>query len=148
MNPELSRSDDTAEAENIKLEVEVNSETLGEKRLSTENFNAQWQQVGEKIADFLDKMPSYIGNFFKSYSRPLITVGLIFASLITLKLTLALLDAIDDLPLLDSTLNLIGLGYTIWFINRYLLRASSRQELSEEINSFKDQYLGRGNLDS
>jgi threonine/homoserine/homoserine lactone efflux protein len=58
---------------------------------------------------------------------------------------LALLDALNDIPLLLPILELIGLAYTTWFVYRYLISAVSRQELSEEIKSLKDYVLGREN---
>jgi hypothetical protein len=54
---------------------------------------------------------------------------------------LALVDAIDDIPLVAPTLELIGLGYGIWFVYRYLLQASSRRTI-EEIKTLKERVLG------
>ncbi len=34
------------------------------------------------------------------------------------------------------TLNLVGIGYSTWFVNRYLLKASTRQELFQLIQNF------------
>ncbi|HEY9737803.1 MAG TPA: CAAD domain-containing protein, partial [Trichocoleus sp.] len=71
------------------------------------------------------------------------TIGLLFASIISVKLVLAVLGAINEIPLLSPTFELIGLTYSGWFVYRYLLRASNRQELVEDINSLKDQVLGK-----
>jgi hypothetical protein len=71
-----------------------------------------------------------------------VTLGLIFGAVVSVKLTLALLDAINDIPLLAPTFELIGLAYTAWFIYRYLWKASTRQELSGDFNALKDQVLG------
>jgi len=38
---------------------------------------------------------------------------------------------------------LIGMGYTGWFVYRYLLKASNRQELLTEVDSFKEQVVGK-----
>jgi len=62
---------------------------------------------------------------------------------ISVKLTLALLDALDDIPLLAPTFELIGFGYTAWFIYRYLLRASNREELGKEVGELKSQIIGK-----
>jgi threonine/homoserine/homoserine lactone efflux protein len=64
---------------------------------------------------------------------------------IAVKLTLALLGAINDIPFLSLILELIGLGYTAWFISRYLLTAGSRQELSRELENFKQQVFSSEN---
>jgi hypothetical protein len=105
--------------------------------------NEQLKQAVEKVYSFLSGLPEYLSDFFGEYKRPLVTLGLIFGGVVTVKLTLALLDALDDIPLLSPTFELVGFGYTAWFIYRYLLRASSRQELGKEIEELKDQVVGK-----
>lgn len=107
-----------------------------------ESYNAQWQTYGEKIGTFLQNLPSYIARFFAENKEPLGVIGLILATLITVKLTLALLDAINSIPLIAPTLEIIGLAYSAWFTYRYLLRASNRQELYRDYQSLKEQVLG------
>jgi hypothetical protein len=41
---------------------------------------------------------------------------------------------------------LIGIGYSAWFVNRYLLKASNRQELAQEIQGLKQQVVGSQQL--
>jgi hypothetical protein len=103
----------------------------------------QVQQVWDKVSGLLGNLPDYVSDFFKEYRRPIVTIGLIFAALISVKLVLALLGAINEIPLLAPTFELIGLIYSGWFLYRYLLKASNRQELFEDINSIKDQVLGK-----
>ncbi|NEQ30907.1 MAG: hypothetical protein F6K04_07880 [Leptolyngbya sp. SIO4C5] len=103
----------------------------------------QWQKVWARISVLLADLPEYVTDFFKEYRRPITTIGLIFAALVSVKLMLAVLGAINDIPLLSPLFELIGLGYVIWFVYRYLLKASNRQELVEDFNSLKDQVLGR-----
>ncbi|MGA7936769.1 MAG: CAAD domain-containing protein [Kovacikia sp.] len=102
----------------------------------------QMKQIWERIYTFLSALPEYLGEFFGEYRRPLVTLGLIFASVVSVKMTLALLDAINDIPLLAPTFELVGLGYAAWFIYRYLWKASSRDELTKDFISFKDEVLG------
>ncbi|MEH1819667.1 MAG: CAAD domain-containing protein [Nostoc sp.] len=59
-----------------------------------------------------------------------------------LRIFLAVLKAINDIPLVSPFLELIGLGYTIWFAFRYLLKDSTRQELAVEIRLLKKHILG------
>jgi hypothetical protein len=103
---------------------------------------SQWQEISRQFSQFLDKLPEYLGRFFQDYKQPLITVALILAAIVTAKLVLALLDAINDIPLLSPLFELVGIGYTSWFISRYLLKASTRQELTDEIQSLKNQFVG------
>lgn len=106
----------------------------------------QWREIGSQISRFLALLPDYIGRFFSEYKQPIITVGLIFAAIITVKVVLAVIDALNDIPLLSPTFELIGIGYSVWFVNRYLLQASKRQELSQELQSLKKQVVGSQQL--
>jgi hypothetical protein len=135
----------TNEVDTPVVEVDVNPEegAVLTTLPASEAYQEQWRQFGEKAYTFLSSLPDYVTEFFSQYRRPIITIALIFGAFLSVKLTLALLDAINDIPLLAPTLELVGLGYTAWFIYRYLLRASNRQELGEEIKSLRDQIVGR-----
>jgi hypothetical protein len=102
----------------------------------------QWREIGEKAYTILSSLPEYLGSFFKEYRKPIVTVGLIFGSIVSVKLTLALLSAINEVPLLEPTFELIGLAYSAWFAYRYVFKASNREELTEEFNKIKSQVLG------
>lgn len=106
----------------------------------------QWRRVGTQISDFLAQLPDYLGRFFNDYKQPIISVGLIFGSIIAVKVVLAVLSALNDIPLLSPTFELVGIAYSAWFINRYLLKASSRQELAQEIEGIKGQVVGSQQL--
>jgi len=103
---------------------------------------SEFKQWGQTIKQILSDLPDYIGEFISNNKQPIVSLGLIFAGIVSLKLTLAILDAINDIPLLAPTFELVGIGYTAWFVYRYLLQASNRQELSEEIDKFKAQIVG------
>jgi hypothetical protein len=150
VNPEYSNytpeSEDTTVIQTPEV-VEVNNgdtKLLTPQKLptATESSDTQWQKYGEQVSTFIGTMPSYIGRFYEQNKGAVWVVGGILGALVTVKLTLALLDAIDDIPLVAPTLQLIGLGYTIWFIYRYLLKAETRLELGQEINAIKAQVLG------
>ncbi|MGI0483304.1 CAAD domain-containing protein [Geminocystis sp. CENA526] len=104
--------------------------------------DADWQEWVNVVVDYLAKLPDTLGNFFSDYKQPLTTFGLIITATITVYVTLSVLDAIDNIPLLSSVLELVGLGYSAWFVARYLLKASTRQELFSEFDSLKKQVLG------
>ncbi|MEH2179524.1 CAAD domain-containing protein [Nostoc sp.] len=103
---------------------------------------SQWQQISRQISQFLEQLPQYLSEFFQNYKQPLITVALILAAIVTARLVLALLAAIHDIPLLSPLFELVGISYTSWFIFRYLLKASTRQELADEIQLLKNQFVG------
>ena len=103
---------------------------------------SQWQQISRQISQFLEQFPEYLGSFFKDYKQPLTTVALILAAIVTAKVVLAALGAINDIPLLSPLFELVGIAYGSWFVFRYLLNASTRQELADEIQSLKNQLVG------
>jgi len=108
--------------------------------------NEQWRRFGAQISAFLAQLPDYLGQFFNTYKQPLITLGLILAAIISVRVVLAVLDALNGIPLLTPTFELIGIGYSVWFVSRYLLKSSNRQELAQEIEALKKQVVGSQQL--
>ncbi len=102
-----------------------------------------WQQWVQPVSEFLSKLPDYVGGFFSSYQKPLITLALILSGVITVKVTLAVLDALNDIPLLSPVFELVGIGYTAWFVYRYLLKVETRKELASEFETLKGQVVGK-----
>ena len=103
----------------------------------------EWLKYGELVSSFLGSMPEYLGSFFSKYKQPLISVGLIIGALVAVKVVLAVLGALNDIPLVAPTFELIGIGYSVWFVYRYLLNAKSREELTGEISTLKSQVMGQ-----
>jgi len=106
----------------------------------------QWTRVGSQVSGFLAQLPDIIGKFWEDYKQPITSLGLIFAAIITVKVVLAVIDALNDIPLLAPTFELVGIAYSAWFINRYLLQASNRQELAQEIEKLKGKVVGSQQL--
>lgn len=106
----------------------------------------QWKRVGTQISSFLAELPDYLGKFFNDYKQPIISIALILTAIISVKVVLAVLDALNDIPLLAPTFELIGIAYSAWFVNRFLLKASKRQELAQEIQGLKQQVIGSQQL--
>lgn len=57
-------------------------------------------------------------------------------------LSSTLVGAVNGIPLLPKLLELVGLGYTSWFVYRYLLFKSSRQELAADLEELKKKVAG------
>jgi hypothetical protein len=76
------------------------------------------------------------------YRSQLTVVTALVAAVIVLKLALALLEAINGIPLMQPMLELIGLGYVGGFAVQHLLTAERRQELNQTIQHWKTQVLG------
>ena len=144
MNPEItSKTETMTESEKKKIDVNVADSGSLAPMPSKDGSGEQWQQIKDQAIDILSDLPDYLGGFFNQYQKPIVTIGLLVAVIVTMRVTLAVVDSINDIPLLAPTFELIGMGYSAWFIYRYLLQASSRQELWREINSIKESLLGR-----
>lgn len=132
------------EAKETRIEVNVDRpgaiKTLPPTNSSTDQ---PWQEWVQPVTEFLSKLPDYVGGFFQSYQRPIITILLLLSALITVRVTLAVIDAINGIPLLAPVFELVGIGYTAWFVYRYLLKVETRQELADEFEALKGQVLGK-----
>jgi isoleucyl-tRNA synthetase len=109
---------------------------------AAELSDSDWQEMLDKIAQFVADLPSYAGDFFTEYQTVLVTVGLSLSVLVTAKVTLAILDTLNQLPMLGGIFETIGILFTIWFAFRHLLWAENRQELAENIGSLAAEVVG------
>jgi CAAD domains of cyanobacterial aminoacyl-tRNA synthetase len=114
-------------------------------KVSTTSSSADLPDWAKKATDFLAELPIYLGDVYRDNKSAVITLGLFFGIIVGVKLTLAILSAINEIPLLAPTFELVGIGYTSWFVYRYLLQASTRKELTDEIDNFKSEVLGKKN---
>lgn len=105
---------------------------------TVQSEKTDWGQAFAWIAD----LPATVGGTFKRYGSQIKLAAALIAGLMLIRLALAMLDAINGIPLIGSLLELVGLAYIGWFTFQYLLRAESRRELAETAQSWKTQFLG------
>ncbi|WP_197285182.1 MULTISPECIES: CAAD domain-containing protein [Planktothricoides] len=142
MDPEMKPTSEMADVETMDMDVNTDDSGSLSTVASKEESGQQWDNIKNTVVDILSELPDYVGGFFNQYQKPIVTVTLLIAVLVTIKVTFAVVDAVNEIPLLSPIFELVGMGYSIWFIYRYMLRASTRQELWQEINGIKSQYLG------
>ncbi len=111
-------------------------------KVSSETSSANFPDWMKQSADILTEVPGYVGQIYSEYKSAINTVGLFLGILVGAKLTLAVLSAVNEIPLLAPTFEMIGIGYTVWFVWRYLLQSSTRNELNSEINGLKSEIFG------
>ncbi|MEH2082302.1 MAG: CAAD domain-containing protein [Nostoc sp.] len=133
---------ETASKDTTVAEINTQTGTITKLQPPAQSQD-EWLKYGEQISTFLATLPEYLGSFFNQYKQPLVTVGLIVGSIVGVKVLLAILDALNDIPLVAPTFELIGIGYSAWFVYRYLLKASTRKELTSEITTLKSQVVGK-----
>ncbi|KAJ4955506.1 hypothetical protein NE237_012289 [Protea cynaroides] len=63
-------------------------------------------------------------------------------SIVAVWLSSIVVGAINSVPLLPKIMEFVGLGYTGWFVYRYLLFKSSRKELATDIETLKKKIAG------
>ena len=142
MDPEMKPTSEMADVETMDMDVNTDDSGSLSTVASKEESGQQWDNIKNTVVDILSELPDYVGGFFNQYQKPIVTVTLLIAVLVTIKVTFAVVDAVNEIPLLSPIFELVGMGYSIWFVYRYMLRASTRQELWQDINGIKSQYLG------
>jgi glucan phosphoethanolaminetransferase (alkaline phosphatase superfamily) len=135
MEPEIVTNDTVVETQEIKVEKTEPAEI--------KPSNEQWLLVGYRISAFVEKLPGYFSYFFDAYKQPLIVIGVIVGVFVAFKLMLALVSALNDLPLIAGFLELVGLAYVTWFVYRYLISTDSRQELLAKFEEIREYVLGK-----
>ncbi|MCY7276502.1 MAG: valine--tRNA ligase, partial [Phormidesmis sp. CAN_BIN44] len=89
-----------------------------------------------------------IATFLSTHRRVLLTIGFILLTLVTLKICAGLLEAVHEIPLLPTFLELVGIGYTVWFAKQKLRKIGDRQQLFSQIKQFKTEVVGEPRPDA
>ena len=132
---EVDPTQSAIETPGVKVVIEPEPQTFSPTSQSIQK--GQW--IVTQVVDFLSQLSENLGSFFGENQSLLINLGLIFGAIIAFRVSLAVIVAINEIPLVAPTFELVGIGYSIWFINRYLLNTSNRQELGQKIQGFLDK---------
>lgn len=106
------------------------------------NEEPVWMQV---LQPFL-KAPTFLGEFFNEYKRPVVTGGGVLIALAIGNALIDVIEGINEIPLIAPTLELIGIGYTSWFIYRYGFSSAGRQALDQQFKALWEQFVGEDSL--
>lgn len=128
------------------LELQSASDTINEQVASTEAPVTQAEREPMLNLDGLRQVMQRLGGLkpesFQQWLPALRILGLAVAAGVGLKLTGAVLSAINELPLLGRLLELVGLVSAIQFISRNALRRQRRAELLARIEALKADLIG------
>jgi CAAD domains of cyanobacterial aminoacyl-tRNA synthetase len=116
--------------------------TLQKMPLSGQTDNPEWLETVERGLQILAVFPDFLGKVLGEYRGPLTTVGLILVSGLGIAVADGVLARLNSIPLFAPTFELVGLGFTGWFVVRYLLYANTRQELIAEYHQIKERIAG------
>ncbi|MEM8603597.1 MAG: CAAD domain-containing protein [Cyanobacteria bacterium P01_H01_bin.121] len=132
MNPPEQTIDTASEATQSHAELTPPGDATGE--------TTDWQKLLAKVQEYISF--DVISEVFEQYKQPILTVALVLAAIIAVKVVLAVLGALHEIPLLSPLFEMIGIGYTAWFVYRYVLKADNRSELVNDFTALKNQVLG------
>ncbi|XP_021669036.2 protein CURVATURE THYLAKOID 1D, chloroplastic isoform X2 [Hevea brasiliensis] len=119
----------------VVVEVDPPSEKKVYNESSATEAPLDESPVDEQVNDFLANIKL---DSEDTYSILLYGGG----ALVALWLALSVVSAIDSIPLFPKLMEVVGLGYTIWFTTRYLLFKKSRDELAAKVEELKQDVLG------
>ncbi|KAG9450787.1 hypothetical protein H6P81_010752 [Aristolochia fimbriata] len=63
-------------------------------------------------------------------------------ALVAIWLSTAIVGAVDSIPVFPKVLEVVGLGFSIWFSYRYLIFKENREELLTKIEELKREIIG------
>ena len=101
-----------------------------------------WKEFQVNAIAFWNSLIRSTVSFFQENRRLLSLLTWVFFVFLGLKIFLASLDVIDDIPLMSFLLKTIGLVYVAQFGWRNLVWASDRQELAGKFDRAKAEFLG------
>lgn len=126
-----------------QLEIQSNSaiSTTEQEQIEARRL-AAWERDHAQIEDFFNDPMKYITTFWQEYKPIAYILGAVLVTLFALKITFGVIGFVTSLPIISGLLELVGIGYTIWFVNRYLLKDETRQELSQKVEGIKQDVMG------
>ncbi|KAF3439914.1 hypothetical protein FNV43_RR18192 [Rhamnella rubrinervis] len=117
----------------LKQYAESRRSSLLQIRASSEETSTS-VDAGELFTDLKEKWDA-----LENKSTVLLYGG---GAIVAVWLSSIVVGAINSVPLLPKIMELVGLGYTGWFVYRYLLFKSSRKELATDIEALKKKIAG------
>jgi hypothetical protein len=109
---------------------------------ASDSAEEMWQSFQFQATAFLETAKENLITLLINNRQIFYVLGWIFLALLGIRILFAVMNAIDDIPFVTFILKLIGFLYVARFVQRYLVRADNRQELSQMLNHAKSEFLG------
>ena len=108
---------------------------------SPDKIEDRGRKIWERVARLWYDLPKLTSTVVNNYQSILAIALLALAATIVLSGVAGVLRTINHIPALPYLLEAIGLGYTLWFAFRHLLRSGDRASVGEQIKStWKDVF--------
>ncbi len=120
------------------------SDTVVMNDMSSASDSAEemWQSFQFQATAFLDAAKENFITLFKNNRQLFYALGWLFLAFFGIRILFAVMNAIDDIPFATFLLKLIGFVYVVRFVQRYLVRASNRQEFVQMLDHAKTEFIG------
>ncbi|KAK1631455.1 hypothetical protein QYE76_005770 [Lolium multiflorum] len=118
-----------APAKREGLEVFGREASNGEEDGQVQGEPAPWSVLNQLGVE-LDSDSSYTALVYGS------------SALVAIWMSSIVVSALDSVPVVPQVMEVVGLGFTVWFTSRYLIFKENRDELITRIVSIKKQVLG------
>lgn len=93
---------------------------------SSDISDSQSSQIGRDISNFLQQLPKKIVDFSKEYKLQVISFAVLVVMVVFLRFVLAVINALNQIPLASTIFEVIGIGYTTWFVSRYFVAQNDK----------------------
>ncbi|NES74573.1 glutamate--tRNA ligase [Okeania sp. SIO1H4] len=137
--PETVEQQVAAQVETSTLDDQKSVDTTTNETVESDRL----QKIKEKLINTFANFPDYISQFYQTYQRQLKVIGSLILIILIFRLILGFLEVLEGITTLSISFELIGMGYSVWFVYRYLLRKSNRQELLDKIQGIKAEIVGK-----
>ncbi|MBD0337240.1 MAG: class I tRNA ligase family protein, partial [Cyanobacteria bacterium Co-bin13] len=137
---------DAAKVETLTLEGEAPvapPAAAGGSKVDVKAVAAEVSDFWTTMRPLLEEPLTYLSEFFSDVRRPALSLLLLFGLLVVFLMLNSLLSSIELVPGLAGLLKLVGVGYTLWFTSRYLLKAEKRQQVWSSIDHWRQEVLGQ-----
>ncbi|MGA1263809.1 MAG: CAAD domain-containing protein [Prochlorothrix sp.] len=104
--------------------------------------STELQEMLEQVTSILSF--DRLQEFFDRYKPIITTVLFVLLGIFALKIVFAVLEVVNQIPLLAPFFELVGMTYAAWFCYRYIWKAENRSELKDYWNSLIEQVTGKG----
>ena len=141
-NSSVNSTDVNTDAESPTVEVNPKEGSILDKLTNGDANPEDWQQILKRVYAFLSKLPEPVMKFFNEYRQLIIIIAAGFGAFVSVKVLLAMLGALNEIPLVAPTFEMVGIFYAGWLIFRYAPTAEKRQDFQKDFNSIKDRVLG------
>ena len=128
--------------------IQVETSTLDEQKPVDTTTNKtvdieKTNKIEEQFRDIFSNFPDYINQLYQEYQSQLQIVFFLALAILTVKLLASFVQALNRIPILSISFELIGMGYLLWFVYRYLLNQDNRQELLDKIEDIRTEIIGK-----